>query len=56
MARAGEALGESVSASVLTQHSIYTEELNPALNLAGIMVEDGGAVCTQTLGPLLWRH
>lgn len=34
--------GESMSASVLTQHSIYTEELNPALNLAGIMVVDGG--------------
>lgn len=48
MARAGEALGESVSASVLTQHSIYTEELNPALNLAGIMVEDGGEGCLHT--------
>lgn len=34
--------GESVSASVLTRHSIYTEELNPALNLARITVEDGG--------------
>lgn len=47
--------GESVSASVLTQHSIYTEELNPALNLAGIMVEDGvggwggeAGVCTDS--------
>lgn len=38
----GESVSASVSASVLTRHSIYTEELNPALNLARITVEDGG--------------